>query len=118
MAAIDMQQDLRALVRQTHAIPPEKLDDTVLPPTDEPNVILVTPTRAFLFNRGRLARRSPEFARRYLWNLSDDVVDVVNDCPVVNLDDWAGHVYCFLRALVDDEETPYVAIHPTQISVY
>lgn len=99
-------------IRRGGTIPDEAKAD----PWYDGGIILISSDNyAFKYFRYLLVLKAPFLADKLnLHHLSDDNVELVDDCPFFELPDKAKDLSSFLTALLDQEEIPYVpnSFHP------
>lgn len=89
---------LATLISRQRAVP----DDTHGSPYfDDGNILLVTDDAAFKAFRGLLTSKATWFASTVA-GMTDDSVDVVENCPVMAMEDSSHDLSCFLNALHDE----------------
>lgn len=100
----DSGQTLADRIRKNSTIAEDEQGE---PWMEDGNILLVSDQAVFKTYMGLLAHSSPVLFDMYnLEFMDDDTVDMVDDCPLIELDDPANDLSSFLEALNDGIETP------------
>ncbi|KAF8073439.1 hypothetical protein FPV67DRAFT_1477841 [Lyophyllum atratum] len=93
-----MSVSLLTFITRSRGVPEKARRD---PYFEDGNILLIVSDAAFKFYKGLLTAKATWFATAVA-NMTDDTVDVVEDCPVLPLTDASHDLSCFLLALHED----------------